>query len=106
MSQVTTAGRLLGELNQESTVLRDLVATEAGILVERVEATMTGELRLSLSEQLRLSEATIVLAPQFTRQALWLRGQVLSARSVESREAYFHSDALADRWEHSSQVGQ
>jgi hypothetical protein len=104
MSQLSTAGRLLGELHREASALRDTVASAAGIVVERAEATMNGAIRLSLAEQLRLSEATLVLAPRYTRQALRLRGQALAARSYESGEVQVHTDSPAERWERSPQM--
>ena len=84
MVQLTTAGRLLDALNSMSPAARDAVALAAGLSPERADAAMIGALRLSLSEQLRLSEATVVLAPKFARHALRLRGQVLAARSYEA----------------------
>jgi hypothetical protein len=104
MPQLSTAGRLLSELNRESTTLRDTVAGAAGIVAERADATMKGEIRLSLSEQLRLSEAAIVLAPRLARQALRLRGQALAARSYESGEVQLHNESPVERWERSAQM--
>jgi hypothetical protein len=100
MVQVTTAGRLLDALNAVSPAARDVVAHAAGLSTERAEAAMIGALRLSLSEQLRLSEATVVHAPKFTRLALRLRGQVLAARSYEARELVEqHAETPPQRWE-------
>jgi hypothetical protein len=84
MSQLTTAGRLLANLNREGAALRDAVANAAGVTIERAKAAMTGMLRLTLSEQLRLSEAATTIAPAYTRDATILRTQVLSAHSYES----------------------
>jgi predicted metalloprotease with PDZ domain len=84
MPQLTTAGRLLANLNREGAALRDAVANAAGVTVERAIAAMRGMVRLTLSEQLRLSEAATTLAPTFTRDAEILRTKVLSARSYES----------------------
>jgi hypothetical protein len=100
MVQLTTAGRLLEALNAMSPAARDAVAHAAGLSAERADAAMIGALRLSLSEQLRLSEATVVLAPKFARHALRLRGQVLAARSYEARELVEqHSETPPQRWE-------
>ena len=90
----TTAGRLLETLNEVSGPVRDAVASAAGLTTERVDAAMTGSLRLSLSEQLRLAEATIVVAPKFTSDAVRLRGQVLAARSVEARDLVVRGNDL------------
>ena len=84
MTQLTTAGRLLANLNREGAALRDAVANAAGVTIERAIAAMSGMLRLTLSEQLRLSEATTTVAPAYTRDATILRSQVLSAQSYES----------------------
>jgi hypothetical protein len=81
MPNVTTAGRLLECLHAESPAVCDAVAAAAGVSAERASAAMTGELLLTLSEQLRLSEAAAVLAPDFTPHALSLRGRVLAART-------------------------
>jgi hypothetical protein len=91
-------------LHREEPALRDSVASAAGIVAERVDATMSGAIRLSLAEQLRLSEAIIVLAPRFTRQALRLRGQALAARSYESGEVQVHNESPVERWERSAQM--
>jgi hypothetical protein len=86
MPNPTTAGRLLASLHAESPEVCDAVAAAAGLSAERVTSARTGALRLSLSEQLRLSEATALLAPSFTPDALGLRAQVLSARSAYSAD--------------------
>lgn len=100
MVQLTTAGRLLEALNGMSPAIRDAVAVAAGLSHERADAAMIGALRLSLSEQLRLSEATVVHAPKLTRSALRLRGQVLAARSYEARELVdAHLETPPQRWE-------
>lgn len=103
MSQNSTAGRLLELLLADSRAIRDAVVFAAGLLPERAEAAMTGGVRLSLSEQLRLAEATIVTAPKFRRHAHRLRGQVLAARSFEANELVErHLEAPSQRWEGSA----
>ncbi|HEY9225292.1 MAG TPA: hypothetical protein VIP11_01510 [Gemmatimonadaceae bacterium] len=105
MSQNTTAGRLLESLRDESPAVRDAVTLAAALPAERADAAMVGALRLTLSEQLRLAEATIVTAPKFRRDALRLRGQVLAARSFEAQELVErHRDPPVQRWEVSSQI--
>ena len=105
MVQLTTAGRLLEALNSMSPAQRDAVAFAAGLTPERADAAMIGALRLSLSEQLRLSEATIVMAPKFSRHAMRLRGQVLAARSFEAKELVEqHGETPPQRWETSPQL--
>ena len=104
MTQITTAGRLLNQLFRESEAVRDAVATAAGILPERAHSAMNGEVKLTLSEQLRLSEATTLIAPQFSRQAMRLRGQALAARSYEEGNVLLHQDSPAERWERSAQL--
>jgi hypothetical protein len=105
MSQLSTAGRLFQTLNGDSTSKRDAVADAAGITPERVNGAMVGALRLTLAEQLRLSEATLVLAPEHRRDALRLRGQVLAARSFEAGDLVDrHGEAPVQRWENSSAV--
>lgn len=105
MPQTTTAGRLLESLNDESPAVRDRVVYTAALTPERADAAMTGSLRLSLSEQLRLAEATILTAPRFKRDAVRLREQALAARSYESKDLVErHRDAPAQRWETSSQL--
>jgi hypothetical protein len=81
MPYPTSAGHLLESLHAESPDVCEAVTSAAGLSAERATAAMVGSLRLSLSEQLRLSEAAAVLAPDFTQHALRLRAQVLSARS-------------------------
>ncbi len=103
MSQLTTAGRLLKDLERESRGLRDTVTNVAGVHATRADRAMRGEDRLSLAEQLRLSEATIVVAPKFARQAMRLRGQTLAARSYELGEhVVTHRDPPVEPWERSS----
>ena len=81
MSQVSTAGRLLGDLYRESAALGEMVGCGAGILHQRVEGAMRGDVRLTLAEQLRLAEATMVLAKTI-RGARPVSGSMqLSARS-------------------------
>lgn len=104
MTQQTTAGRLIAQLYKESEQTADAVTAAAAIRTERAHAAMIGAVRLTLSEQLRLSEATALVAPAFTRQALRLRGQVLAARSYEEGDVIRHTDAPVERWERSSQL--
>lgn len=84
--------------------MRDAVAMAAGILPDRAQSAMTGQVKLTLSEQLRLSEATTIVAPQFSRQAMRLRGQALAARSYEEGNVLQHQDSPAERWERSAQL--
>jgi hypothetical protein len=96
----TSAGRLLDELQRESPSVRDMVVAAAGVSADRAEGSINGTTRLSLSEQLRLSEATILLAPSHARAAVRMRAQVLAARSFENRELVDrHADAPDERWE-------
>jgi hypothetical protein len=104
MTQITTAGRLLNQLYKESEQIRDAVAMAAGILPDRAQSAMTGQVKLTLSEQLRLSEAATIVAPQFSRQAMRLRGQALAARSYEEGNVLQHQDSPAERWERSAQL--
>jgi hypothetical protein len=104
MSQISMAGRLLRELQKESQALRDTVATAAGIRPERAAETANGAARLTLAEQLRLSEATMLLAPRMSRHALRLRGQTLAARSYESGEVQLHQELPVERWERSARM--
>lgn len=104
MPQISTAGRLLADLNREGSELRDLIALSAGVVLERADEAMAGAIKLTLSEQLRLAEATVLHAPTFSRQALRLRGQVLAARSYEAREVDGPAESPADRWERSPQM--
>jgi hypothetical protein len=107
MTEITTAGRLLADLNREGTTVRDAVASVAGVSIERVDAAMSGSLRLSLSEQLRLSEATPAVAPKFARDATRLRSQVLSAKSYQSRELVEpQHDAPIERRDRSADFGR
>jgi hypothetical protein len=84
MSELSTAGRLFQTLNGDSASKRDAVADAAGIAPDRAAGAMIGALHLTLAEQLRLSEATLVVAPEHKRDALKLREKVLSARSDEA----------------------
>jgi hypothetical protein len=102
MTQFTTAGRLFGLLYKHSEQVGDAVANESGIPLEQAHAAVVGAARLTLAEQLRLSEATAVLAPGFVRQALRLRAQVLAARSYEQGDVMNHQDSPAERWERSA----
>jgi hypothetical protein len=105
MPQVTTAGRLLGELQREGQAIRDAVVSAAGVSPERADESMIGSLRLTLSEQLRLAEAALVVAPRHARHALRLRAQALAARGYESGEfVERHRDAPVDRWEWTAQL--
>jgi hypothetical protein len=105
MAHVSTAGRLLECLNAESPAILGAVASAAGLSVERANAAMTGETVLTLSEQLRLSEAAAVLAPDFTPHALRLRGRVLAARSTDTSETIDPRRDLAnDPWERAAQL--
>ena len=105
MSQLSTAGRLLGELYRESVTLGEVVASGAGILYDRAERARKGEVRLSLAEQLRLAEAVALFAPAHAAAAARLRSQVLAARSFESGDLVVrHSEAPVDRWERSAEL--
>jgi hypothetical protein len=105
MSQLSTAGRLLGELHRESATLCEMVASGAGILHNRARRARTGEVRLSLAEQLRLAEAVTLFAPAHAPGAKRLRSQVLAARSFESGDLVVrHSEAPIDRWERSAEL--
>lgn len=100
MPNLTSAGRLLESLHAESPDICDAVASAAGVSAERVAGAIRGSLHLSLSEQFRLSEAAATLAPGFKAHALRLRGQVLSARSVDTSEVdESHRDPALDPWE-------
>jgi len=105
MPQLSTAGHLFQTLSATSAAIRDAVANAAGITPERADGAMAGVIRLSLAEQLRLSEATLELAPEHRREALHLRGQALAARSFESGSLVDrHGDAPIQRWETSSSL--
>jgi hypothetical protein len=104
MSQPSTAGRLLAELEHENHGLWDTVASAAGIMPERATAAMRGDAKLTLAEQLRLSEATVVVAPRFARMARRLRTQVLAARSFEAGDVAVHRELPVERWERSAQL--
>ena len=66
---------------------------------------MTGAVLLTLSEQLRLSEAAAVLAPDFTPHALRLRGRALAARSMDTTDAIDpRGDPTNDPWERAAQL--
>lgn len=100
MAVVTTVGRLLAELHRASPTVRDAVARSAGVSVERLDSCMRGELRLSVSEQLRIADATLLVAPEHRRSAARLRGQALAARSFENGDTVErHVDPPAVRWE-------
>src|SRR5262245_9945566 len=96
----TTAGRLLERLYEDSPATRDAVVPAAAVAPERSDAAAIGTLRLSLTEQLRLAEATATLVPKFRRDALHLRAQVLAASSYEAQELVErHREAPAQHWE-------
>ena len=99
MSQVTTAGRLLKDLQRESADHWQSVVRASGVEPEKAESAMCGAARLTLSEQLRLSEAVLLLAPTLSRQAMRLREQVLAARSYETGDVERRIEAPAQRWE-------
>jgi hypothetical protein len=103
MSNQTTAGRLLESIHAESPAVCDAVTAAAGLSAERANAARAGSSRLSLSEQLRLSEAVATIAPDFAAQALRLRGMVLSARSIDASER-IQRDLFDDPWERGAQV--
>lgn len=105
MPHVSTAGRLLECLHAESPALRDAIASAAGLSVDRATAAMSGAIVLSLSEQFRLSEAAVLLAPDFTPHALRLRGRVLAARSTDTTEMPDpRRDLPADPWERAAEL--
>jgi hypothetical protein len=100
MPQVTTVGRLLQDLSRVSRTTYETVVRAAGLSCERAAECMTGELKLKLSEQLRVSEATMLFAPDFARAAARLRSQVLAARSFEHGELVeSHAESPAMPWE-------
>ncbi len=100
MAQITTVGRLLNELHRESPAVFGAAIHAAGVPVERADAARIGTLRLTLSEQLRLSEASAIVLPRLTRNAHRLRGQVLAARNYEAAAfVQRHRDSPAVRWE-------
>ena len=105
MAQLTTAGRLLEDLHRDGQPIRDAVVSAAGVNLERADAAMIGAFRLTLSEQLRLAEAAILVAPRHARRALRLRAQALAARGYETGDLVErHRDAPADRWERTPQL--
>lgn len=104
MTQISTAGRLLNELAKDSLETRDTVIDAAGIETVRADAASLGALRLTLSEQLRLSEAVARLAPALTRAAYGLRRQALAARAYEDGAVAVHTELPAERWERSAQL--
>ncbi len=100
MPQVTTAGRLLQDLDRVSHTTYEAVVRTAGITSEQAGECMAGVLKLKLSEQLRVAEATMLISPEHTRAATRLRTQALAARSFENGEvAASHSDAPVLPWE-------
>ena len=103
MSHQTTAGRLLESIHAESPTVCEAVTAAAGLSADRASAARAGSTRLSLSEQLRLSEAVATIAPNFAGQALRLRGIVLSARSTDASER-IQRDLFDDPWERAAQL--
>jgi hypothetical protein len=102
MPQLTTAGRLLHDLDYDNPALRDQIIQAAGIRMDKANAAMAGA-RLTLAEQLRLSEAVSLLAPQHARTAGRLRAQALAARSFEKGDLVDrHHDAPVQNWERSA----
>lgn len=98
----TTAGRLLIELAKESAAKRDAIAIAAGIMPDRAAAAVEGSAELTLAEQLRLAEATILCAPRYARHALRLRDQALAARTFREDTAGPAPVASPlERWERS-----
>jgi hypothetical protein len=105
MPQLTTAGRLLLDVQEESPALCDAVIRAAGIASDRAEAAMHEGARLSLSEQLRLSEAAALMAPRHARTAVRLRGQVIAARSFENGDLVERQPGPgSEKWERSSHM--
>jgi hypothetical protein len=105
MPNSITAGRLLESLHAESPAVCDAVTAAAGLSAERASAARAGSVRLSLSEQFRLSEATAIIAPDFAPHALRLRGRVLSARTVDASERIDRPrDLVDDRWERAAEL--
>jgi hypothetical protein len=103
MAQLTTAGRLLHDIEYEDAALRDRVVQAAGIQMEKANAAMLEGARLTLAEQLRLSEAVALLAPKHARTAVRLRAQALAARSFERGDLVDrHHDAPVQNWERSA----
>jgi len=103
--QLTTAGRLLQDLHDDSPALCDAVVRASGISSERAEAAMFEGARLSLSEQLRLSEAAALMAPRHARTAVRLRGQVIAARSFENGDLVERQPGVgSEKWERSSNL--
>jgi hypothetical protein len=104
MAHITAAGKLLTDIHHESCRLRDAVAAAAGITSERAAAVMIGTEKLTLLEQLRLSEAAMFLAPHVRRRALALRAQALAVRGFESGDVEVHTGPRVDAWERSAQL--
>jgi hypothetical protein len=105
MPQLTTAGRLLLDLYDESAAICDAVVRASGISTERAEAAMHEGARLTLSEQLRLSEAAALLAPKHARTAVRLRGQVIAARSFENGDLVERQPGPgSEKWERSTNL--
>ena len=105
MQELTTARRLLECLHAESPAVCDSRGVRRRSDLDRAHAAMIGSVRLTLSEQLRLSEAAAVLAPDFTPHALRLRGLVLAARSVDTSEAQERRrDPAMEPWERAAQL--
>ena len=77
MATVTTAGRLLKRLNAKSPELLDAVLAAAAIQLESKD--QLASVRLDVGDQLRLANAVIELAPEFSREAHRLHGQATAA---------------------------
>jgi hypothetical protein len=105
MMQMSAAGGLLAQLYDDSECLGDAVATASGIQIDRARAAAIGAMGLTLSEQLRLSEAAMLHAPRYRQQALRLRGQVLDARSSEDGAVLLHPQLAAHRPQRSISSG-
>jgi hypothetical protein len=100
MPQLTTVGRLLQDLHRTSPTMRDTVVCAAGLSPDRADMSMAGAVKLKLSEQLRVAEAVLLVAPEFARAAERLRAQTLAARSFENGDLVdTHHDAPVERWE-------
>ena len=99
MPQLSSVGRLLQDVYRASPVMGDTVVRAAGLSAECAQLSMSGG-KLKLSEQLRVCEATLLIAPDFARTAERVRAQVLAARSYEHGDLVdTHHDAPVERWE-------
>ena len=100
MPQLSSVGRLLQDVYRASPVMGDTVVSAAGLSPECAQMSMSGAGKLKLSEQLRVCEATLLIAPDFARTAERVRAQVLAARSYEHGDLVdTHHDAPVERWE-------